>query len=204
VARRLCGLQDHPGALHPGGVASPIRSFHDGRGTQPVELFPGCLPGATPRRPSDRAVGGHRSPGVRHDWTAPVAWKLARADGQGDEDTQRSGPICYPAGQTGVAFASSPQAGGCVVTGILIFVVGMAIVAGLFWVWMRMERSRRQRFERRHKAWRAGGSVGAAPGGCSGGYGGGDYGGYGADGGCGDSGGGGGCGGGGCGGGGSN
>jgi hypothetical protein len=82
------------------------------------------------------------------------------------------------------------------VTGILIFVVGMAIVAGLFWMWMRMERSRRQRFERRHEAWRAGGSVGAAPGGCSGGYG--------ADGGCGDSGGGGGCGGGGCGGGGSN
>jgi hypothetical protein len=75
------------------------------------------------------------------------------------------------------------------VTGILIFVVGMAIVAGLFWVWMRMERSRRQRFELRHEAWRAGGSVGAAPGGCSGGYyGGGDS--SGGDGGCGDSGGG--------------
>jgi hypothetical protein len=46
------------------------------------------------------------------------------------------------------------------VTTILMFVVGMAIIAGLIWAMMRMERSHRQRIERQREAWRAGGSVG--------------------------------------------
>ena len=41
-----------------------------------------------------------------------------------------------------------------------MFVVAMAIIAGLIWVMMRMERSHRQLIERRREAWRAGGSVG--------------------------------------------
>ena len=44
-------------------------------------------------------------------------------------------------GHTGVAFALSAQARGCVVTAVLMFVVAMAIIAGLVWVMMRMERS---------------------------------------------------------------
>jgi hypothetical protein len=50
------------------------------------------------------------------------------------------------------------------VTILLMFVVGMAIIAGLTWVLMRMERSHRQLIERRREAWRAGGSVGLEPG----------------------------------------
>jgi hypothetical protein len=55
------------------------------------------------------------------------------------------------------------------VTAILIFVVAMAIIAGLVWVMVRMERSHRQLIERRREAWRAGGSVGLEPGRCGGG-----------------------------------
>jgi len=116
------------------------------------------------------------------------------------------GPIAIRRGQSGVAFASSAQARGCVVTTILML-VGIAIVPGVIWLVMRSvlrdERASRQRFERRREAWRAGGSVGPGPGGCSGGGGsdgGGGCGGGGSDGGGGC--GGGGCGGGGCGGGG--
>jgi hypothetical protein len=52
---------------------------------------------------------------------------------------------------------------------ILIFVAAMAIIAGMVWVMVRMERSHRQLIERRREAWRAGGSVGPEPGrgGCS-------------------------------------
>jgi hypothetical protein len=58
------------------------------------------------------------------------------------------------------------------VTVFLMFVVGMAITAGVTWVMMRMERSHRQLIERRREAWRAGGSIGLEPGrGCSGGSG---------------------------------
>jgi hypothetical protein len=57
------------------------------------------------------------------------------------------------------------------VTAVLMFVVAMAIIAGMVWVMMRVERSHRQlierqreAFERQHEAWRAGGSVGPEPG----------------------------------------
>ena len=52
---------------------------------------------------------------------------------------------------------------------ILIFVAAMAIIAGMVWVMMRMERRHRQMIERKREAWRAGGSVGPEPGrgGCS-------------------------------------
>ena len=51
------------------------------------------------------------------------------------------------------------------VTTVLIFVVVMAITAGLIWVTMRMERSYRQRRVGRHsQAWRAGGASGLPPG----------------------------------------
>jgi hypothetical protein len=59
------------------------------------------------------------------------------------------------------------------VTVILIFVVGMAIIAGLVWVMVRFDRAQRRRIQRQREAWKAGGSVGPAPGqGCSGGSGG--------------------------------
>ena len=63
-------------------------------------------------------------------------------------------------GHTGVAFASSAQARGCVVTTVLMFVVGIAITAGVIWLMMRMERRHRQLIERRREAWRAGGASG--------------------------------------------
>ena len=55
-------------------------------------------------------------------------------------------------------------------TAFLMFVVGMAIMAELVWVMLRMQRSRRQMIERRREAWRAGGSVRPEPGrgGCTG------------------------------------
>ena len=49
-------------------------------------------------------------------------------------------------------------------TGVLMFVVGMAIVAVLVWVMMRMQRSHSQMIERRREEWRAGGCVGPEPG----------------------------------------
>ena len=49
-------------------------------------------------------------------------------------------------------------------TTVLMFVVGMAIVAGFIWVMVRMERRHRQMVERKREAWRAGGSVGPEPG----------------------------------------
>jgi hypothetical protein len=45
-----------------------------------------------------------------------------------------------------------------------MFVLGIAIIAGLVWVMMRMERSHRQLIERQREAWRAGGCVGPEPG----------------------------------------
>jgi hypothetical protein len=63
------------------------------------------------------------------------------------------------------------------VTTILIVVVGFAIVAGVTWVMMRMERSHRQLIERQREAWRAGGSVGLEPGRWGGSAGGGGFGG---------------------------
>ena len=41
-------------------------------------------------------------------------------------------------------------------TAVLMLVVGMAIVAGLIWVMMRMQRSHRQLIERRREEWQAG------------------------------------------------
>jgi hypothetical protein len=45
-----------------------------------------------------------------------------------------------------------------------MFVVAMAIIAGMVWVMMRIERSHRQLIERQREAWRAGGCVGPEPG----------------------------------------
>jgi len=121
----------------------------------------------------------------------------ARYKGVGNLQREWGGPIAIRRGQTGVAFATSQQARGCVVTIILMGVVAVAFIAGMIWLVMRIDRASSQRIERRREAWRAGGCVGPGPGGCSGGCGGGCSG-------SGCSGGGGGCGGGGCGGGGSN
>jgi hypothetical protein len=67
-------------------------------------------------------------------------------------------------GHTGVAFASSAQARGCVVVKILMIVVVIAIVAGAYWLIrrsvLRDEPASRQRLERRREAWRAGGASG--------------------------------------------
>ena len=49
-------------------------------------------------------------------------------------------------------------------TTVLIFVVGMAIVAGLVYVMMRMLRSHHRQMERHREVWRANGSVGLEPG----------------------------------------
>jgi len=61
------------------------------------------------------------------------------------------------------------------VTIVLIFVVGIAIIAGVISLMMRMERRHRQLIERRRELWRAEGSVGTEPGRwpACGGYGGG-------------------------------
>ena len=48
-------------------------------------------------------------------------------------------------------------------TTVLVFVVGMAIVAGVVYVMMRMLRSHHQLIERRREAWRAEGCVGPGP-----------------------------------------
>ena len=48
-------------------------------------------------------------------------------------------------------------------TTVLVFVVGMAIVAGVVYVMMRMLRSHHQLIERRREVWRAKGSVGLEP-----------------------------------------
>jgi hypothetical protein len=49
-------------------------------------------------------------------------------------------------------------------TAVLMFVVAMAIIAGMVWVMLRMQRSHRQMIERRREEWLAGGSVGPEPG----------------------------------------
>ena len=47
---------------------------------------------------------------------------------------------------------------------ILIFVVGLAIVAGVVGLMIRLERVDRRRIERRREAWKAEGCVGRCPG----------------------------------------
>ena len=49
-------------------------------------------------------------------------------------------------------------------TSVLLVVLGVAIIAGVVWVMMRMERRQRQRMERHREVWRATGSVGLEPG----------------------------------------
>jgi len=152
-------------------------------------------------------MGVRSTPGRVHPPTRTIAIRLAigvvgggseaRYKGVGNLQREWGGPIAIRRGQTGVAFATSQQARGCVVTIILMGVVAVAFIAGMIWLVMRIDRASSQRIERRREAWRAGGCVGPGPGGCSGGCGGGCSG-------SGCSGGGGGCGGGGCGGGGSN
>ena len=114
------------------------------------------------------------------------------------------GPIAIRRGLSGVAFSASAQARGCVVTAVLMGVVAVAIIVGMVWLMMRIDRASSQRIERRREAWGAGGSIGPGPGGCSGGGGcvGGHSGGGHSSGGGPSCGGGGGCGGGSCGGGG--
>jgi hypothetical protein len=48
-------------------------------------------------------------------------------------------------------------------TAFLIFAVGLAIVAGLVGLMVRLERIQRRLIERRRKAWEADGGVGPAP-----------------------------------------
>ena len=48
-------------------------------------------------------------------------------------------------------------------TPILVFVVGMAIVAGIVWVMVRLNRINHQRVQRRREAWKAAGAVDADP-----------------------------------------
>jgi hypothetical protein len=47
---------------------------------------------------------------------------------------------------------------------ILIFVAAVALIAGMIWLVMRINRASNQRIERRREAWRAGGCVGPEPG----------------------------------------
>ena len=82
-----------------------------------------------------------------------------------------SGPIATRLGQTGVAFAVSAQARGCVVSTILPFVVVSAvpIAAGVLWLVARSvmrneQQASSQLVERRLEEWRAGGCVGPEPG----------------------------------------
>ena len=49
-------------------------------------------------------------------------------------------------------------------TAFLMFVVVTAIMAGLVWVMLLIQRSHRQMIERRREEWRAQGSVGPEPG----------------------------------------
>ena len=65
-------------------------------------------------------------------------------------------------GRPGVAFVYQRRLGG-VVTAILIFVVGLAIVAGVVGLMMWVDRVHRRRVERRREAWEASGGVGAEP-----------------------------------------
>ena len=46
---------------------------------------------------------------------------------------------------------------------ILMGVVAVAIIAGMIWLMMRIDRASSQRIERRREAWRAGGCVGPEP-----------------------------------------
>ena len=48
-------------------------------------------------------------------------------------------------------------------TTVLIFVVGVAITAGVVWLMMRMERRHRQLIERRREVWRGERRDGAGP-----------------------------------------
>ena len=75
-----------------------------------------------------------------------------------------AGRLLSGGGQSGVAFAASEQARGCVVTIILMGVVAVAFIAGMIWLVMRIYRASNQRIERRREAWRAGGCVGPEPG----------------------------------------
>jgi hypothetical protein len=103
--------------------------------------------------------------------TRAVGSKLAavgRITAGYDENTQGSGPIAIRRGQSSVAFAVSAQARGCVVTAVLMIVVGIALVAGLISLLMRLDRASRQRIERRREAWRAWGRVGPGPGAAAG------------------------------------
>ena len=48
-------------------------------------------------------------------------------------------------------------------TTVLVIVGAIVIVAGIYWLFMRLARASLQRLERRREAWRAGGRVGPEP-----------------------------------------
>ena len=96
--------------------------------------------------------------GDRRQAEQPAQFRVLDGGVLGDGDRRMQKKLL--GANTGVAFAQSAQARGCVMTAVLMFVVGMAIIAGLVWVMMRMQRSHRQLIERRREEWRAGGSVG--------------------------------------------
>jgi hypothetical protein len=119
-------------------------------------------------------MGVRSTPGRVHPPTRTIAIRLAigvvgggseaRYKGVGNLQREWGGPIAIRRGQTGVAFATSQQARGCVVTIILMGVVAVAFIAGMIWLVMRIDRASSQRIERRREAWRAGGCVGPEPG----------------------------------------
>jgi len=119
-------------------------------------------------------MGVRSTPGRVHPPTRTIAIRLAigvvgggseaRYKGVGNLQREWGGPIAIRRGQTGVAFATSQQARGCVVTIILMGVVAVAFIAGMIWLVMRIDRASNQRIERRREAWRAGGCVGPEPG----------------------------------------
>jgi len=84
-------------------------------------------------------MGVRSTPGRVHPPTRTIAIRLAigvvgggseaRYKGVGNLQREWGGPIAIRRGQTGVAFATSQQARGCVVTLILMVVVAVAIIA---------------------------------------------------------------------------
>ena len=94
--------------------------------------------------------------GDRRQAEQPAQFRVLDGGVLGDGDRRMQKKLL--GANTGVAFAQSAQARGCVMTTVLMFVVGMAIVAGFAWVMMRMQRHHHQMIERKREAWRPGGA----------------------------------------------
>lgn len=144
------------------------------RWLQPQDLLSMRLPGA---RSLPRGLGfrRHRRPiaaAVRREIESTRRLGVPRLTKAGEgraADAERRGNTAKMLrfGHTGVAFSASAQARGCVVTGVLtgaLVIVGViVIVAGSVGLFMGLERASLRRLERRREAWRAGGCVGPEP-----------------------------------------